>query len=209
MTRRRPQRRQTHRRTELRLRAQHRLVIVVLGLLGCVLLDACSQEPPAHGSTFQLLRIGAAQPGDVYPISKRLPVATYVGRLLNEEKFSLRGALGAVTVISWWASWCGPCTTEIPQYDLLYRQLLPRDVHFIGIDIKDEHDAASSFVADNHISFPVVSDEAGAAALRLGVGNVSGPPFTMLLDAEGRVAAVYIGAQADVSLSSAIRKLLP
>lgn len=171
------------------------------------LLGGCAGSSGSSGESFSLSRAGAAAPGTVYPAAERRPVGVFAGQLLNGKPFDSTGLRGHPAVLTWWGAWCGPCTTEMPQYDLLYGELRSSGVHFVGFDIKDTRSRAESFVENERISFPIVYDEPGESALRLGVGNLPGPPFTMLVDRNGLVAAVYVGPQAAVSLSGALKKL--
>lgn len=182
------------------------LSVLTAVVLAAGLLTGCTASS-GPGHAFSLQSVGAAQSGQVYPVSKRVPVGSYAGALLDSKPFALSSLRGHVTVLSWWASWCGPCQVEMPQYDVLYRKLAPQGVRFVGFDIKDDRDSAEAFVKNYDISYPIVYDEPGKSTVSLGVGSISGPPFTMLVDKQGKVAAVYLGRQADVSLSQAIGKL--
>ena len=114
---------------------------------------------------------------------------------------------GKIVVVNYWASWCTPCRTETPQFDLLYRKIKTQGVDFLGIDTKDEKGDALSFVKQNDISFPIVFDEQGETAIRMGDIPQTALPFTVLLDRQGRVAAVYLIAQTAKDLQRAITKL--
>ena len=77
----------------------------------------------------------------------------------------------------------------MPQLQGLHSSLGDR-VDFLGIDTQDARGPARSFVTDNTIDFPILYDQQGETALRL--GNIPGKlPFTVLIDQRGRVAAVY------------------
>ena len=70
------------------------------------------------------------------------------------------------------------------------RRLQRKNVGFVGIDIKEAgRGAPRAFVKDNKIHYPIVYDELGETALRLGNIPTQGVPFTVILDKQHRVAA--------------------
>src|SRR5262249_54578451 len=149
--------------------------------------DAVDQSA---GSTF---KFHSGTPlGQLYPMADRRPAGSFSGTLLDSGTTSLAATRGKVVVINFWAAWCAPCKTETPQFDLVYRKMKRRGVDFIGVDTKDSKSNAQAFVHDYNISYPIIYDEQGATALRIGDLPAMALPFTVLLDKRGRVAAVYI-----------------
>jgi peroxiredoxin len=179
------------------------LVASVLALSACTGKDAVSQG--ANGS-FQF--VSGTPLGKLYPQADRKPAGSFSGTLLDGGTTSLAADKGKVVVINFWATWCTPCRTETPQFDLVYRQVKSRGVQFLGIDTKDVKSSAKSFVADNDITFPIVFDEQGETALRLGNLPAAALPFTVLIDKQGKVAAVYIVRLAAKDLTRALDKLV-
>jgi peroxiredoxin len=135
----------------------------------------------------------ATKLGTVIPASDRKPAAAFTGELIDGGSVTNADLRGKVTVLNFWASWCGPCRIESPQLDLLYRKMKSHGVQIIGIDTKDAKGNARAFVSDYNISYPIVFDEQGEIAVRLGDLPARGLPFSVLLDKAGRVAAVYVG----------------
>jgi cytochrome c biogenesis protein CcmG/thiol:disulfide interchange protein DsbE len=93
---------------------------------------------------------------------------------------------GTPTVINLWASWCGPCRTELP---VLARaaQAYGDDVRFIGIDYKDgDPDAAIELARSAGVTYPLLSDPDETTKADL---KVVGLPQTVFVDAQGRMVA--------------------
>jgi peroxiredoxin len=178
-------------------------VLALLALAACTGSDAVDQGAK---STFKF-KSGTSL-GQLYPKSQRQQASTFTGTLLHGGTYDLASTRGKVVVINFWAAWCGPCKTETPQFDLLYRQLKAKGVDFVGIDTKDVKSNAQSFVKNYDISYPIVFDEPGKTALRLGNLPATALPFTVLLDQQGKVAAVYVIRLAAKDLQTAIDKLL-
>jgi peroxiredoxin len=183
----------------------------VLTLLAAVavLVAACTGSnavDQTSNGTFKFNR-GTAL-GALYPVKDRKPAGNFSAVLLSGDgKVDLASTKGKIVVINYWASWCTPCRTETPQFDLLYRKIKTQGVDFLGIDTKDEKGDARSFVKQNDITFPIVFDEQGETAIRLGNIPQTALPFTVLLDKQGRVAAVYQIALSAKDLQRAITKL--
>jgi peroxiredoxin len=126
----------------------------------------------------------------------------------NGKPVRLSDFKGKVVLLNFWATWCGPCTTETPQFDSVYRANKAKGVDFIGIDTKETStDAAKAFVHDNDISYPIVSDEQGETAVALGKIPALALPFTVILDKQQRVAAVYLHPLTPKDLQPVLDKL--
>jgi peroxiredoxin len=175
----------------------------LLALSACTGKDAVDQS---GNSTFKF-RSGTAL-GKLYAQSSRKPAGGFTGTLLDGGTTSLAERKGKVVVINFWATWCGPCKTETPQFDAVYRTIKSRGVDFLGIDTKDVKSNAQSFVKTYDITYPIVFDEQGETALRLGQLPAAALPFTVLVDKQGKVAAVYIVRLSPKDLTGALDQLL-
>jgi len=115
-----------------------------------------------------------------------------MGKLAPEIRF--RGPDGKLTTLSslkgkpvfldFWASWCGPCNSAIPDLLSLYAKTLPQGLTWIGIDSDTNPDAAEKFARAQSIPWPNYHDadgSMGAAFLRQTI------PLGVLLDANGKI----------------------
>jgi peroxiredoxin len=178
--------------------------LAALLLVGCTGKDAVDQ-----GAAGQFRFVSGTNVGKTIAPSDRKPAGDFTGKLLNGGQLSLKQDAGKVVVINFWATWCGPCTTETPQFDLVYRANKAKGVNFIGIDTKETStDAAKAFVKDNDITFPIVSDELGETAVALGKIPALALPFTVVIDKQQRVAGVYLKPLAPKDLQPVLDKLL-
>ena len=101
---------------------------------------------------------------------------------------------GKPTVVNFWASWCGPCKSEMPDFEAVW-QRMGNDVHFLMVNMTDGHretiDSAKEFMTDSGYHFPVYYDTQYSAAMAYGVSSL---PTTYFFDAEGYGVAYAIGA---------------
>ncbi len=91
-------------------------------------------------------------------------------------------------VLNFWASWCEPCTREMPAL-VAFSERNP-DVDVVGVAVTDRPEDSRKFAEEVGIPFTLGSDRRGAVAADFGV---QGLPVTVLIDAEGRVAATHPG----------------
>ena len=101
---------------------------------------------------------------------------------------------GKPIVLNFWASWCGPCQREMPEFEEAY-QRLNGEVEFLMVNMTDGQretiDTASAFVEEEGYTFPVFYDADSDAAMTYGAYSL---PTTYFLDAEGHVEAHAKGA---------------
>ena len=144
---------------------------------GCPGLPAASAGPPVGR---------AAGPASG---RTRLPDLTLPCLSASGRELALRQLTGTPTVINLWASWCGPCRTELPVFERLHESAAGR-IRVVGVDTEDSDAAGRSFVTDTGLRFPQLRDSDGKLGRQLGRSLL---PTTVLVTADGRVAQVYTG----------------
>jgi thiol-disulfide isomerase/thioredoxin len=180
--------------------------VLVLLLAAALALSACTSNSAGKG-TYEFN--GATTLGKLIPAAQRKPAENFDGSLLSGGTYKLSHDDGKVTVVNFWGSWCGPCTVETPQFGLVYDKYKSKDVAFVGIDIKEaDRSLPRAFVAEHHIDYPIVYDDRGETALRLGNIRTQAVPFTVLLDKQHRVAAVYVVRLGAADLEPMLNKLI-
>lgn len=141
----------------------------------------------ADPKAFEALMLTSAR-GTHYRLSglPEFEATTLDGRALSPQ--ALRGK---VTLLDFWATWCGPCREELPHLKSAYQKYKDRGFEIIGISLDVAKDgspeAFKKWCAENGVTWPQVFDGKhweAALAQRFGVKSI---PFPMLLDREGRV----------------------
>src|SRR5690242_4011113 len=123
------------------LRALLAVFAAALTVSACTGSDAVDQS---GAGTFQFN--GGNSLGQLYSQADRKPAADFKAPLLDGGQLRLSSTKGKVVVLNYWATWCPPCQTETPQFDLLYRKVKSKGVEFVGIDTKDVRSKAKYFV---------------------------------------------------------------
>ena len=97
-------------------------------------------------------------------------------------------------MLNFWASWCGPCQSEMPDFNEKYAEL-GNDVHFVMVNMTDGGretvETASAFIEKNGYDFPVLFDTESEAAMTYGAYSL---PTSFFINAEGHVIAQAVGA---------------
>ena len=111
---------------------------------------------------------------------------------------------GKPTVLNFWASWCGPCRSEMPHIQEAYERL-GGEVSFVMINMTDgqreTQESAEEYMAESGWTFPIYFDSDYDAAMTYGAYSL---PQTYFIDAEGRLIAAARGSMSAEVLQSGI-----
>ena len=114
-------------------------------------------------------------------------------KTLDNKTFRLADFHGKVMVINLWASWCGPCRREVPDYERVRKEYAGREVEFIGLTVDDTVDAGkvNRFVRETGFSFRLGwADDDLAVVLMNGRRSI---PQTLVIDTNGAVISHWAG----------------
>lgn len=106
---------------------------------------------------------------------------------------------GSPYVINVWAAWCAPCRAEAD--DLVRASQRLDGVGFLGINTRDDQSAAEAFVRNHEIPYESLVDENGSELLSFyGLFNPKTLPTTLVVDSQGRIAALVTGPITETTL---------
>ena len=115
---------------------------------------------------------------------------------------------GKPVILNFWASWCGPCKAEMPEFETAY-QTYGDQVQFLVVNLTDGSsetvETASGYIAEQGYTFPVYYDTAMEAAVAYRIYAI---PVSYFIDASGEVRATHEGMIPGEALTSNIEALL-
>lgn len=112
---------------------------------------------------------------------------------LQGDTMRLSDLQGQVVLVNFWATWCYPCRTEMPSLNALYQAYHHKGLEILAIASDPQgHEIVAPFVQAYALTFPILLDPGNLTGSRL---LVQGLPTSYILDKQGRVAGMELGAR--------------
>jgi thiol-disulfide isomerase/thioredoxin len=127
--------------------------------------------------------------------------------LLGGGKFLLSEEKGHVVVLDFWATWCGPCMHGMPEVDRVIKEFDKEKVKYVAVNMQEDPATISAALERLKLEPQVALDIDGAASERY---EVSAIPQVVVIDADGKVARMFIGVDVDFAeqLRESLKQLL-
>jgi thiol-disulfide isomerase/thioredoxin len=150
----------------------------------------------------------AATPDGWVPKEQRTPAPKLVFSDIPGNRRLFSQIKGKIIVVNFWATWCVPCKVEMPEFVKAYADYRNRGIEFIGAANEPRSAKAKvrEFMQGMQIQFPVWLEASEDHMKALGVGP--GLPATVIVDAQGRVAARVAGVTDGAQLRELLDRIL-
>jgi len=112
---------------------------------------------------------------------------------------------GKVVIVNFWATWCGPCKVEIPDFVKLYAEYKDKGLVIVGVSVDDSPEQLQAFMREYKMNYPVVQ-------MRPEVEDAWGPfygyPTSFIVARDGSICTKHIGPATHAQFESEIKALL-
>ena len=160
------------------------IIVGVLGTLGVFLLF--SQEIKFSLSQKEALKKVL---GDI----NKAPDFTLTA--MNDSIYTLSKLEGKVVLINFWATWCGPCRMEIPEFNEMHKSYHERGLEILGISVSDNKKQLKNFAKSFAVNYPLLYGGAREMnKIMKDYGGVYAVPSSFLVGKNGNIVWSYPGA---------------
>lgn len=113
---------------------------------------------------------------------------------------------GKVVILNFWATWCGPCRTEIPDFIALQKQYGQQGLVIVGASVDQAGpDVVKKFVQQQGMNYPVALAD---SKMQKAFGGIEAIPTTFVIDRSGNIVGRHVGLTPREDFESEIKPLL-
>jgi peroxiredoxin len=114
----------------------------------------------------------------------------FTSTLLDGTTISLSDYRGKIVLVNFWATWCGPCRVEMPEFQRIYTERETDDFVVLAVNLMETPEQIQAYAEELGLTFPIAFDPNGEHNLLF---NVLAYPTTYVLDAEGIIRIKHAG----------------
>jgi len=152
-----------------------------------------------------VMALGVSLDGQLSAQSKQ-KAPNFALKSADGKTYELSKMKGKVVVVNFWATWCGPCRKEIPDFIEIYKRYESKGLEIIGIALDEGGwEDVKPYVKESKINYPIVL---GGRKEASDYGNVAAIPTTFIIDKNGFIVDRHIGVMTKAQLESKIKPLL-
>ena len=116
-------------------------------------------------------------------------------KTLNDSSYTLSKMEGKVVLINFWATWCGPCRMEIPEFNELQKSYHERGLNILGISVSDNKKQLKNFTKSFTVDYPLLYGSAkDMNKVMRDYDGVYAVPSSFLIGKNGNIIWKYPGA---------------
>ena len=151
----------------------------------CIFLILAVLIFPANGEDdpFQRLKIQMMRDKKIAP--------EFILTGLNGSQIALKNLKGRVILLSFWATWCGPCKEELPSFEAIHRRFTGNELTVLTVAVDEEGAIpVKKFLSSYNYTFQILTDSKSKVLDLYGVERI---PTTFLIDKRGRIVGKALG----------------
>jgi thiol-disulfide isomerase/thioredoxin len=195
-----------------------RWTIAICGVASLAALTVTSQMPwllqrqpamaaPAAPRGGEVEGTPAAEPLLSCPADAKPANLNFTLKDANNREISLSQYKGKVLVIDFWATWCGPCKVEIPNFVEFQKKYGKAGLQMVGISVDDTAEKLAPYIRDMKMNYPVLQgldhDDVQDA-----YGPIVGIPVSVMISRDGKICAKHMGLTGKDVFEREIKSLL-
>lgn len=139
------------------------------------------------------------------PLKPGTKAPAWILKNLEGEDVKSSEFKGKVVVLNFWATWCGPCIHEIPDFIEIQKELSDKGLTFVGVSLDQATNPVTKYVKRTKVNYPVVMGDVDVVK---DFGNFGGIPQTFVIDKEGIIRVSKTGLISKQKLLEGIKPLL-
>ena len=115
--------------------------------------------------------------------------------MAHDSSYTLSNMTDKVILINFWATWCGPCRMEIPDFNELYEKYSKKGFEILSISISDTKEQLEKFLKAYKIDYPVLyGNQSEMQKIIMDYGGVYSIPTSFLIGKNNEIKRIYPGA---------------
>jgi cytochrome c biogenesis protein CcmG/thiol:disulfide interchange protein DsbE len=126
---------------------------------------------------------------------------------MNGADVHLADYRGKVLIVNYWATWCGPCKAEIPEFIDLYNEYKDDGLVILGVSADDDAETLRTFAGEMHMNYPVLVGKDHEDLLDA-FGPLVGYPTSFFVGRDGAVCGTHLGPGTKEDFEKTVKALL-
>lgn len=124
---------------------------------------------------------------------------------LDGKNVSLSDYKGKNVYLNFFATWCPPCKSEMPDIEKIYQKYKDRDLVVLAVDLGEDKDTVKDFIEKNKFNFKVVLDSGQTVGQQYSTNAI---PVSIFIDKKGNIAAKRVGAMTIEDMELNVKMLI-